>query len=119
MHVSRVSLLDTQIKTLCDSLPVRIWARLFYGLTHMRTFGYWNSDGVRALFSYPGNFMVSDVLAAGMTWEEIQVKYRRAAHHELGVEASEEDIRDHMYKQILCKSCATNEEVDNSVYVSD
>lgn len=80
------------------TLPDRLLAELFDGVRHMKTFGYWKSDG--------------------MDWSEIKLKYSREARRKLGATASPEDIDLYVYKRIIDRSCRTNVMFDNFV-VSD
>lgn len=73
-------------------LPGRMIARLYDGIRHLQTFGYWSSTG--------------------MTWEEVLLKYQAQAKRQLGKDATEEDILEFVYKRILEKSCESNAAVD-------
>jgi hypothetical protein len=66
----------------------RVAARLYDGLRHLHTFGYWSSDG--------------------MTWEEVKLKYTMEAKRILHQNTTEEDIAIYVHKRILEKTCCTN-----------
>jgi hypothetical protein len=51
-----------------------------------------------------------------MTWQEIQLKYQKAAKIALGSDASQEDIAFFVYRTIVQKSCSTNEFFDRVAY---
>jgi len=77
-------------------LPGRLLALLYDGIRHMHFFGSWSSTG--------------------MTWQEVQLKYQKAAKIALGSNASQEDISFFVYRTIVQKSCSTNEFFDRMAY---
>ena len=77
-------------------LPGRLLALLYDGIRHMHFCGSWSSTG--------------------MTWQEVQLKYQKAAKIALGSNASQEDISFFVYRTIVQKSCSTNEFFDRMAY---
>ena len=77
-------------------LPGRLLALFYDGIRHMHFFGSWSSTG--------------------MTWQEVQLKYQKAAKIALGSDASQEDIAFFVYRTIVQKSCSTNEFFDRMAY---
>jgi len=74
-------------------LPGRVVARLYDGLRHLQTFGYWSTDG--------------------MNWKEVKDKYSRDAKSQLGPLATQEDIELQVYRRIIDRACATNKWFDD------
>ena len=72
----------------------RLLAMLYDGVRHVQTFGYWRNSG--------------------MTWQEVQAKYRRRAVEMLGEGASEEEVNQLVYELIVEKACETNQIFDQA-----
>ena len=67
-------------------------ARASAGLSHLKEFGYWSSEG--------------------MSWDELVLKYSAEARTALGPGPSPAEIETFCYTRIVERSCVTNSAID-------